>query len=578
MDSAGWLNDEHVIWALPMGLIIFILLFVREWYRKEKKGLLLRLLASALLTLSIILLYLKPVYRSTVSSKKAIILTEGYKKSQLDSIQSLVPKADVLNYTDTTSVDRIMSEYDSLILLGAGIPSYDLFKWNNVRAAFMPSRTDQGIIDFKYKDKITVSEVFEITLKYRGNGQYHKIVLNGLGAPLDSAEINFKGDEIIRLSTDRLVSQGKFLLNVVVRDSLDNIVENDILPISVTARRKLKVLIVNQFPTFDTKYLKNYLSSLGYMVTVRSKVSKDKFRYEYYNTTQNKNVLSENTLKDTDLLVIDYEAYQRTSKREKSIIRKAIQEFGMGVFIQPSEGLFISNNLDFIEFRRGGQKETELLIDRKKFKLPSYEVEIISARNNQSVLEVNNNSMVSYQRDGLGRIGTALFYDSYRLVLEGESIAFNKLWAKIVNGLGKRPAGLIDVSLKPGKLTTIQQPLNAEMTSSDHTNLYIEDSEIPLIQDINLPDHWVGSYWPIKTGWHNIRVGDSLNYETFYVHHESSWYTMRLYQRSLINKRFFNLSNEEKPTLAMAKKQINPLWFLLLFLVSAGYLWLEPKM
>ena len=54
------------------------------------------------------------------------------------------------------------------------------------------------------------------------------------------------------------------------------------------------------------KYLKNYLAESGHKVLAQSRLTKDRYKYEYFNMSNKSNVgFTQEQLKPYDLLIID---------------------------------------------------------------------------------------------------------------------------------------------------------------------------------------------------------------------------------------------------------------------------------
>ena len=95
--------------------------------------------------------------------------------------------------------------------------------------------------------------------------------------------------------------------------------------------KKLNIFFAQNYPTAETRYLKNFLVENGHAVAVRSKISKDKFHYEYANRQALRiDRLSSELLNEIDLFFIDQESLEALSNNEKAVLEESVKQ-GLGL-------------------------------------------------------------------------------------------------------------------------------------------------------------------------------------------------------------------------------------------------------
>lgn len=105
-----------------------------------------------------------------------------------------------------------------------------------------------------------------------------------------------------------------------------------------------------------------------------------------------------------------------------------------------------------------------------------------------------------------------------------------------------------------------------------------DDYHIPIINNIDNYNLWKGKTYPKKNGWHNLNVKqDSTTLFHFYVNDTAHWKSLRSYNTIISNQRQFMNSNLAIESFK-SKKVMNLFWLYIVFIVSVGYLWLEPKL
>jgi hypothetical protein len=101
-------------------------------------------------------------------------------------------------------------------------------------------------------------------------------------------------------------------------------------------------------------------------------------------------------------------------------------------------------------------------------------------------------------------------------------------------------------------------------------------AQLALRQDTRLPEWSTAQYWPSRAGWHEVRGPGSVRH-TFFVFDSAAWRGPELAERQQA------LAQRAAPiatlTAAGTVRQPWPAgWFFALFLLAAGFLWLEEKL
>ena len=279
-------QNSNWVWYIGIAVTLLILIFIWKEYRKKNKPrFLFRIGATILAITSLTLIALKPLTSKSNKSTQALVLTKGYKKHQLDSLKKVNKKFVVFEYLENEALFNSQNVPESAIVIGEGLKPYDLWQLKDIPTTFLGNNSPKGITKLKYNTKNSVGDQVKINGFYNNPTNGHKLLLEGPGGLLlDSINIrNNTGDFQL---TSNLTTAGKFLYSLIEKDSLNDIITKDPLPVIVEEQTQLKILIINRNPTFETKYLKNYLSENGHQVLVRSQLTKAKFKFEYFNMSQ----------------------------------------------------------------------------------------------------------------------------------------------------------------------------------------------------------------------------------------------------------------------------------------------------
>lgn len=573
-----FLNDQWV-WPVILSAIFLLLVFIwKEWTQSGNRRFVLKLILIAVAIGSLVLIALKPAFPVEKNGRDFIVLTEGYSKGQLDSLKQEIKNLKVLEYSSDQLIPKEIKSAEKIYLLGNGLKEYDLWQLEKSAVVLLGGMDPKGITRLKYLKERTIGDKLELEGVYSKAEEGIKLVLQGAGgAGLDSIALNSEGEQKFQVAADLNVA-GKYLYFLVEKDSLGEILRTNPVPVKVIEQENLRILVLNSFPTFETKYLKNFLAEAGHELVIKNKITRNRFKYEYFNTSSVPiGNFSEDVLAGFDLLLIDATSLRNLSGTELDVLKNSIKKQGLGLIVQADEAYFRSGGaLDVLNFSRlqgnevnsskwpGAKLNRALYIFEKDFAL-------------QPIHQLDGNIYSAYKRLGQGRIGTTVFIDTWELILDGKNEVYRELWTQIFENISKKESKIAEWEQEP--VTAYKnEPFDFRL-STEMAEPKVQSgtgSGIPLMQDVNFPSLWKGRTWPRETGWNNLRL-DTLSTYEFYINDQSHWQAMTATNTIAANRKFF----EREFTPGQGRKPLKPvcpLWFFGLFLICIGGLWLEPKL
>lgn len=581
IEKISFLN-HHWLWPVILTTLLIWLIFIWKERLKYPKVTFFVNISIALISLSALaLIGLKPLKSDSGKPYNAVILTENYKVQQLDSLKGLYKTLEIIQYNseETLFINKQIPE--RVFLLGDGIPDFDFWQLNGLKTSYLMGPEPKGIIKVTYKTHDIVGNKTHISGRYLNGTNHHKLLLETpSGNAVDSIILSDDTTQDFKLSAD-LNAPGNFVYQVTERDSTNVLISKYPVPIHVESDRKLKILILNEFPTFETKYLKNYLSNKGHQVLIRTQLTKDRFKYEYFNMTNRVSIdLNKKNLQFFDLMIVDGASYKALFKRKRSVIENAMREDGLGVFIQPNSDFFNSNTgLAGFNFQKDKNISTKIE-NWPRVDILTYPQIFKPERSLQTITGSRTKDVAAYKRLGLGRIGTSVIKNSYELVLNGHSEVYQHIWSSTLESLSKKEVQNGEWS-KTSLFSFPNEPMDFTLrTTTDKPLIYADlRDNIPLQQDLHLNSLWKGRTYPIKEGWYKLHVQqDSSLVLNYYVADPSDWKSLRSYKTRKTNARYFDNDTSFKPRSEAPKKPINLLWLFIITIIGMGYLWLEPKL
>ncbi|GGW85896.1 hypothetical protein [Salegentibacter mishustinae] len=567
-------------WPVLIGWVVLLLVFLwKEWSQAGKKRFLLKISLSVLAVSSLALIALKPAINEEVREGNVLIITEDFKQDQLDSLKKAYRKIKVIDYRK----DEILPELKTskqIFVLGRGISVFDLYQFEDLPVTYLAGDTLAGIVKLNYNHKNRVGNNLQVQGRFLKPKFGNRLVLEDAGGTaMDSIVFTSEENKNFKLETELKVD-GNYIFNLTEKDSLGEILGRDALPVIVNKEEVLRILILNSYPTFELKYLKNFLAESGHELLVKNRITTGRFKFEFFNT-ENTNLgrLDEETLEDFDLLISDTGALRNLSSSETSALQNSIWETGLGLFLL-GEANTLNSVGDFSVFELERVSGTETEIDNlPEVSIAKQPFQLKKEFGLEEIHNSNSSILSGYKRIGQGRIGTTLLENTWQLQLEGRQEAYQKIWSQLLEQISKRTSVTASWKAK-NDFAFKDQAFELQLRTSVENPRVRDENDylIPLKQDLNNSELWTGKTYPQKTGWQKLKIEqDSTSVFNYFVHNAEDWQALQSNRTSEENNRFFQQEIVEEKSVKMPIA-INSLWFYGIFLISMGGLWLEPKL
>ncbi len=578
ISTIGFLNSSWLLPVLVVAIVLLLIFLWKEWATKTQNSFYLRLLMLMIAIVSLACIALKPTMTIETEASQLVILTEGYSESTLDSMKRVNPLLKLVDYAPSKPLIDIDNKPTSVVVLGNGLETYDLYQLQNYNTQFIAGDSINGITKLLTSRNNIVGSDIVIKGSYEAPEKGKRLYLESPdGSLLDS--IIFKNNSTTKFSlSTQAKTPGLFTFNLLEKDSVSGTTHRDTLAIEIIPQKALRILMLNSFPTFESKYLKNFLAENGHELVVRNQLSKARYKYEYFNTNSGKNVqITAKNLSKIDIVILDYQSLTWLSGNQQRILENAINEEGLGLFIQPEPAYFnTSNRFNPFKFKRDNVTSTTIdRLDKISFdKWPFYmENEPLT----EAIHQNKGRILSGYQRLQLGRVATTTVNNSYFLILNGNTRQYKQYWSDILNNVSKQQHKSHEWETV-SRHVTVNEPFDFILrTFDEHPQVTSTEGSIPLQQNVNIPTTWKGRTYPTKTGWNQLKLrSDSLEVYNYFVSSRDNFKALKATRNLLENQQFFNKvktsDNIEQ------EKPINLLWFYIAFLIAMITLWISPKL
>lgn len=590
-----------------MNILLLSFLLWKEVARANKLRLVGRIIASvlAVVSLACIAFPVTIAFKKTViSSKEAILLTDGFNKDSVKSfINNTAEKLSVYT-TDAGILQSANSFRPTLISLtqisdrenlnaihvfGYGLKNDELQNLPRMPVIFHPAEVPSGITSVSWPGKITSGDRLVVQGNFNNNSQNEiKLVLKSLQTNLDSLIVPPGTTTNFELATVPR-HLGRAVYNVIAVNKKDTAEREDV-PVEVIQPKSVSVLMLAASPDFEKKFLKNWLTKNGGAVAYRSRISKDKFHKEYVNiSTLSLTPLTSLALDQFDVLIADADELLHISKSELAIIQSQVQK-GLGLIVKAdssiSSDLFYSRGFSFIKEKNSQDKPVSVFLknaNNNAIKLfienPLY---LRSNSGTRSLIYSDKFSVANSTIYGNGKIIITALTNTYTLLLSGNYKNYNDLWSLLLNKAAKKIQSEESADISPA-LPKLDDPVSISVKNTNFTlqPWQIGDSRIYLQQDNLLPFIQTGIYWPRETGWiPEVNMKGKISW--IYVYKKNNWSTIDASDKLRATKRYAlkntAVSNRKNESVKNMPFSIPKVYFLFIFILSSGFLWFEKKL
>src|SRR5450432_281207 len=600
------IEQKHLIIIFSLLLLIFLLF--KEIRRSNKSGMPLRIVMTFLSLISLILMAIPITYHGSEwdsIEKEAVILTEGYNKDSviqfLNSKKNQVPvfALDENIHPEIRGITYIkgqpgaksdFSKINRFHVFGFGMEEEEWINMPKASFLFHPSNIPSGISFIYWGQKIKLGDKLVVQGKFRNvSGAPVKIVLSNFNTTIDSVIVAAGVEDNFQLQAiPSLLGRSFYIISAIAgKHSL----ENEILPIQVEQGDPLNILFLSSAPDFENKFLQEYLAQHGARVVTRTTISKEKYATSFLNISQMPlNKINYTVLEKFDLIISDPLAITEITAAEREAIKNQIFQRGVGIIIKTdshsaSPDLFGTRfEMAHLPVKEG--QFIKLNLPDSTIHLPglagSDQIYILNQAGKESLVEDNQKrSFVSRAILGSGKIILSTISNTYSWILSGKLPEYAGYWSALIN-----KASILQVEKEDWTFSPFFPEINKMMQLKLQTDLretpkgQIDGSRIYLEQNMGLPYEWNGRFYPLVAGW---QEGTQLNGEPYYVYAYSpgSWKYIHLKEKMESTENHIKIGNSIKNDLNIKRFSIENkvpiIYFFLLFLLSAGYLWWENK-
>ena len=578
---------------LPFWLILSLLVplsafFLWQEWKRPFRFRTMRMTAVCIMMIMLAAILLRPSFK-VEKSGSILLLTQGYDKMIADSLLKVNPDLTVMHTPGVAPYKKSsgLTSYQDLDanggniahVLGQGLPTHALDLMDDKRFDFFPAPIPNGITELLIPQRLVVNRQQTLGGTFNNSSGKKWIYLNGPAGKEDSVILNGNGMKPFSLSFSPRQS-GNILYNLTVKDSTGNSAQENI-PLHIAASATLNILFIQSYPTFETQYLKNFLTQKKHTLVLRYQLSQNNFRYEYANRSPLQiNQLTKAVLTEFDVLIIDKDALQKLSVTERNSIKESIQS-GLGLLTilnTPLKKNEKPTDLFPFELTAVTNDTTVIATGSKEIVLPALPIRVVASPSLQPVIKNKSGILAGYTYDGAGKIAFQFLQETFRLTLSGDSVGYSNLWSPLIENIARQHRETATLKITNRFPWYTDEPLHIQIISSpEKQTLFADSVQIPIREDVILDDVWHATVWADDPGWHLLHTANGVSLP-YYVSKKNEWKSLSIAEQMKAN--FITKDNSLKISgeKIVEQKEISPLYFYLLFVLAAGFIWLAPKL
>ena len=597
--------------ALSFGLLAFCALLglglmALAWRRPNSRQRALRVLAAAVAAGALWLMAFPPLRQLPAARAEAILLTESYAPDTLRQLRRQLgagtpvwaygPVSNAAQARPLASLLTLAEQRPALRqlhVLGAGLPAADLLQLGSVAVRQHAGTPQAGFKTAYWPARLPLGEVLRIegaVAQPKGAGPAW-VVLRAAGTGRDSVQLPAGSSGAFRLSYQPKAAGLAVYELRLHRPGLPSVAEP--MPVEIAPAALPAVLLLAATPSFEFKFLKNYLAEAHYPVALRTSISRGLVQTDFVNQPrQPLDRLTPALLARYAVVVADAATLAALAPAETQALQAAVRNGRLGLVALAEAGPLPRNapaRADFTVLPRPaapaalpalawpdapGEARASLPAQLR----PQPNLRVLVSGPQQAIAAAS-------RRVGLGAVVVSTVPETFRWGLQGHAAVYASFWNRLLRAAV--PPAPAEAAWHPGtRWPRVAQPLTlhlaAGMLPTTPPSVAPLASglavRLALRQDSRLPEWSTTQFWPDAAGWHRV-AGPGRTSFHFYVYPATAWPGPELRERQEAAQL---VAGPVAPVASAAPDTIAEPWpagwFFGLFLLAVGYLWLEEKL
>ncbi|MEN0004163.1 MAG: hypothetical protein AAF798_08470 [Bacteroidota bacterium] len=579
--------SEDFAWpVVGIGVVVWLLLLFLAFRRPNKRFLWIRIPVVTLAMICLLALVLQPQRPQTQTATHLVILTENAKTEALDSLRVHYPNIALRQWPlQSVAPATLPSAVTDVHLLGDGLPEAQLQALDTYRLHFHLNPLPQGITHIQATPEVQAGDSVRLVGQfYQTDSLATDLQLVGPSGAVPLGRFARKGTHSFRYAA--VAKKAGTYEYQLVQSSAERVDTLGIVPVLIRPEQTIRVLLVNASPSFESKYLKNWLTDAGYPIAVRSTISRGQFITEFHNATERSlSRLTTSLLQQYDVLLLPMDAFSTFSESEKNALARAVQN-GLGLLVlATSMDKTVPPGLQRLMPRvvpSPTQQKATFAIDQQLFELTTSPFRFVE---DLSLFPVQRDSrgviVAGYTLRNRGKRGLSILTDTYRLLLDGQKTTYASIWTPLLEQLSRRKAAEEQWDMVPKNTSIPFSPIRITRTGKgDAGPIQVDGSQhYPMAHPFDAEQNSYNLQTP-KGGWYAVQTDTTAEAAwSFRVSSADEWESIR--RTALLERnRAWAAAHAQSDDAVVLSSVFQPVarwWFYVPLLLCLGFLWWEEK-
>jgi hypothetical protein len=346
-----------------------------------------------------------------------------------------------------------------------------------------------------------------------------RAMLEGPSGVVDSARVSNHDPVFELVDTPRAEGGAAYRVALLQRSV---VVSAETIGVAICHWMPPTLLVLDGSPSFETAWLKRWLSERGGRATIRTTVSRGRFRTEQVNgATANAARLTPALLSEYAALLADASALRALSSAERATLGAAIRDDGLGLLVTADVPAAIAAGEPLLTgLRAESAGDAAYRTARVRWngapRSPTVPVEVENSRLRPPrgaealARDEADGMLAAWWEAGAGRVAVTLVRAPSRWTLEGDADRFASYWTMLLGAIARDTTTRVAVS--EGRPRVNQRATIEVITTGPRPTVEVVSPDggvdtLALARDPFDSRRLTGSYWPRAEGWHAVRLG-----------------------------------------------------------------------
>lgn len=470
---------------------------------------------------------------------------------------------------------------ERLIVVGWGLTDREWADVAEVASVIEPAPAPEGVARLDGPDRLFLGEVGRIQGLVRGTtGAVVRLI--GPSGAIDSLPVT---DSVTPFAFPvQAPAAGQFIWRLELRHGT-RIVASDSLGISIEPVVPLRVLLLEDFPSFEMNALAGWLGDGGAIVERQTTVSRGREHVTAFNRPAGALALPDSAVAGTvDAVVLRDATLSRLSRSDRLALEGAVRKQGLGLVLlvsqKISEPAFRLTGASTRSLGDGAERRTRPMLTGVG-SLDDVEAGGVSLEGGTVVArDAQGRTLAALYSAGLGTVAVSTLIGTDAWRRRGTDSTFARWWGTLLESVRGTDPTRDDWQVAqpvradhraPMLLRTVETVPAGTVTGPAGAN-----DAIALAQDPIERVRWHSAIWPRHAGWHTVHGPHSTR--TFYVGEPGSWRGLEAAARLAASAKRVGA----KPTPAastgtgLVRNALRVLLFLTL-VAALGFLWWDDR-